>query len=36
MTSRRVGVGVADPLQYMVRRTREAPQMQDNVITGYY
>ena len=37
VTSRRVSVGVADTLQYyMVRRAREAPQMQDNVISGYY
>ena len=36
VTSRRVSVGVADTLQYMARRAREAPQMQDNVISGYY
>ena len=34
--SRRVSVGVADTLQYMARRAHEAPQMQDNVISGYY
>ena len=36
VTSRRISVGVADTLQYMARRAREAPQMQDNVISGYY